>query len=237
MPGIAPTIDFSLVCLSRGRINLLTECLTSIKTLSKLNYEVIVGCDIDDDLYIDCADDIQHGFPFVQLIFKTRPDNLHDYLNFLARAARGKYIFGINDDCYPVTDGWDVIAKEKLDSFGDYSFGKVYDDSIDKVGDYGAAPIISKKAIDKLGFFMYNGYRAHGSDVVTYRIYEQAGKVVDLTKDVHLHHVMHASPEALQKRMQDKTAVEMINKTFEHGFDVSELFKIDITKYADLLKQ
>jgi hypothetical protein len=133
-------------------------------------------------------------------------------------------------------NSWDKYSIELLDYFGDVVYGKTYDNSIDRVSNtYAAFPIVSKTAAKKLGFIMDETFGNHGSDVMTYRVYEGANKIVDLP-GVRIDHVLHNSEEALQDRKKDKTAVDMINRTFsDNKFSVQKLFNIDISRFSQRL--
>jgi hypothetical protein len=196
---------------------------------------MLVGLDVDDPCFEDYFLRFQ-SVPRVRLFVKERNANLHERINELLPECRGEYLFVLNDDCRLVSKGWDECAYRVLDGEGDVVYGRTYDNSIDRVNqDYAAFPIMSKRAANKLGFIMDDTFGNHGSDVVTYRIYEQAGKVIDLPC-VQIDHVFHNSPEGMQARSQDQTAVEMFNRTIEdRRFSVQNLFTLDVTEKANKL--
>lgn len=215
---------FSIILVSRNREEMLGNLLRSIFGTSHFDNEVIVGCDLDGDPYTKLW--CEYKDSPVRFLLSPRPDNLHTYINDLAKLARGDYLFVLNDDCELSTYDWDFHANRVL---GDFSYGKTHDDSIDRVNtNYAAFPIVSRKCYEKLGFLMDETYGNHGSDVVTWRIYQQAGLVVDLPM-VGIRHVYHNSQAALSQRQQDKTATDMIGRTFSAGFDVGQLFSCDVS--------
>jgi|TARA_R110000744_G_scaffold190_7_gene742 hypothetical protein len=207
----------------------------SIENTSTLNNEILIGLDNDDGnlhKYVDIFSDIDN----VKLFIEDRNTNLHTRINQLLPHVKGKYIFVLNDDCKLMDNSWDKYSIELLDYFGDVVYGKTYDNSIDRVSNtYAAFPIVSKTAAKKLGFIMDETFGNHGSDVMTYRVYEGANKIVDLP-GVRIDHVLHNSEEALQDRKKDKTAVDMINRTFsDNKFSVQKLFNIDISRFSQRL--
>lgn len=229
-------IYFSIVLVSRSRPAMMLDLYRSIKNTSKLDNEILIGLDSDDD-YLDDYIEIFSEIENVNLFIKERNSNLHTRINELLPHVKGKYIFVLNDDCKLIDDSWDKDSIELLDGFGDTVYGRTYDNSIDRVDNtYAAFPIVSRIAANKLGFIMDETFGNHGSDVMTYRVYEGANKVVDLP-NVRIDHVFHNSMQALDNRKKDKTAVDMINRTFsDDKFSVNSLFSIDISKKSDLLR-
>jgi glycosyltransferase involved in cell wall biosynthesis len=228
-------IYFSIVLVSRSRPAMMLDLYRSIKNTSKFHNEILIGLDSDDD-YLDNYIDIFSGIENVRLFIEERNSNLHIRINQLLPYVKGKYIFVLNDDCKLIDGSWDKDSIELLDGFGDIVYGRTYDNSIDRVSNtYAAFPIVSNIAANKLGFIMDETFGNHGSDVMTYRIYEGANKIVDLPR-VRIDHVLHNSVNALQDRKRDKTASDMINRTFsDDKFSVNSLFSVDISKKSDLL--
>lgn len=227
--------DFSIVLMSRSRPGMMFDLYNSIKSNSLLNNEVIIGLDNDDPSLPEYVR-LFGGVDSVKLDIRDRDKNLHVRINNMISLVDGKYIFVLNDDCTIYSKGWDSSALEFLNDHGDIVYGRTYDDSIDRVTNtYAAFPIVSKIAAQRLGFIMDDTFGNHGSDVITYRIYNEANAVVDL-KCVLISHIFHNSHEALNKRQQDKTAVDMISRTFENGFDVRQLFELDVKEKANRLK-
>lgn len=233
--AINEMIAFSIVLMSRSRSSMFSSLCSSIKNTTLLDYEIIAGLDSDDnDLpnYQNIAKEINN----CHLSIDNRIDNLHVRMNNLLRTVSGKYIFVLNDDCLLINRGWDKQAYDRLNSFGDIVYGRTYDNSIDRVDpSYAAFPIVSTLAAKKLGLIMDDTYGNHGADVMTYRIYNEANKVVDLPF-VLIDHLLHNSVASLQTRQQDRTATEMIQRTFSKNFNIKDLFSSSVSdKAAKLL--
>lgn len=227
-------MDFTIVLVSRGRPTLLANLLLSIARTAKTDYEVLIGCDSDDLITYNSYQSELHKFENVRFFFKERNPNLHEYINYLVSQGTGKYVFGLNDDCELVNELWDKKALEALDKFGPLCYGVTQDNSIDKVGpaDYASFPIISRAAINRLGFFMEQGFGNHGSDVVTHRIYSNAGLTCQVP--VYIRHIYHETPALLQSRMSDTTAREMIERTMKEN-NLGNLYTYDISSYVEKL--
>lgn len=219
---------FTAVLVSRSRPKMLYDLYRSILDTAAFDTQMIVGLDIDDPLlpeYFDLFRDVEN----VTLVVSRRLANLHTRINDLLPLIKSRYILVLNDDCLLRQNDWDKYAVDVLDSFGSIVYGITNDNSIDKVGEYASFPVVSKTAADTLGFIMDNTFGNHGSDVITYRIYQEAGKVVDLP-NLQIDHVLHNSVESLLMRSLDKTAVDMANRTYsDENFSVSNLFNCDVS--------
>ncbi|MFI5405002.1 MAG: glycosyltransferase family 2 protein, partial [Nitrososphaerales archaeon] len=174
------TVESSLILVSRGRLELLRNLLNSVRATTVLPFEVFVGCDEDDFSYLEVQDLLKQDYPFLTLVFRPRRENLHEYMTELAHMSSGTLLFVLNDDCVLTNTGWDRLAKARLEAFGDVVMGQTNDDSIDKCGDYASFPIISRKAFNKLGFLLEESCGNHGADIITTRIYREAGKLIRL---------------------------------------------------------
>lgn len=233
-------MNFSIVLLSRKRTFMLANLLASIQqTTSQLSQlEVIIGMDIDDEESLAIAENLEERYPFCRTIFRPRQHNMHSYINLLARACSGDFVMVLNDDCEFLTEDWDDMARQEIQRIrqtwkDDIFYIATNDNSIDKVGSklYASFPMISKKGINTLGFFMEERFPAHGADVGTYRIYDAIKRTVyfDFLK---INHVFHSSKEALADK--DETALEMVEKTFNHGTDY---WSVDVSHHAEKLME
>lgn len=225
----------SILLLSRGREQMLENCIDSIFNTSSTDVEIFVGCDTDDITNYKRLHD-KYSAKNVSFIYRKRGFfSIPDYLNLMAKLTTGHAIFVLNDDCVMEDTGWDIQIVNELKDGSKPLYGRTYDDSIDRVSDdYAAFPIITREAYNRLGFFMDNSFQNHGADVVTYRIYKNADKIVDLP-DVRIRHLYHNSDEALNLRQTDRTAVEMINRTLSKPFNVNMLFSLDVSEKSKLL--
>lgn len=220
-------IAFSIVLMSRSRPDMFEDLCKSINNTCLLDYEIHVGLDSDDPNLSDYIS-IVNKIKKYKTHIENRNSNLHVRLNSMLESISGKYIFGLNDDCILTTKHWDKQAYDILNDFGDIVYGRTKDNSIDRVdSSYAAFPIVSTNAAKRLGFIMDDTYGNHGSDVITYRIYNEANKVVDLSF-LKIDHRLHNSLDALAMRQKDKTSIDMINRTMSAGFNVNTLFSMPV---------
>ena len=112
----------SIVIPTRGRIELLKDCLLSILDKSFKSdrlFEVILVVDYDDDKTLKFVREFSDNFKFncpktkmrlnsLSVILTERSEYMQrDYNNAGANAAKGDLIFILNDDCVITTDNWD----------------------------------------------------------------------------------------------------------------------------------
>tara|TARA_R110000824_G_scaffold280251_2_gene468391 strand:+ start:1178 stop:1909 length:732 start_codon:yes stop_codon:yes gene_type:complete len=226
---------FTIILNSRGRFLYLENLLNSIKnTTSNLSdIEVLISCDIDDDSTTIFWQNNSSLWPFAALEFIPRERNLHIRLNNLARRANGKYIFVLNDDCEILNSNWDAKAYQALEYFPDnIIYGRTHDGSCDKdkEGEYASFPILSKRAVETVGFFMHERFPGLGGDVAIYRVYNEIGRIIDI--DVSINHLFHNTVEDVVN--PDKTAIEMRQITYASANDI---WTFDISQEVNNLKE
>jgi glycosyltransferase involved in cell wall biosynthesis len=235
-------MNFSIILNTRKRVPLLKSLLESIerKTENPKNVEVLIRYDSDDDTTHDFLTSYIGKNTHMDFAITRGPRvrNLHTNLNSLANASRGRFVFVLNDDTEILTNHWDRTALENLNNFkaekgikDDILYGFTHDTSVDKAAGKGYAsfPIISKQAVNTLGFFMYENFVGLGGDSSIHRVYEPLGRVVD-TK-IALDHIYHNS---FQKIMNpDPVAMEMRQYTMENPVDP---FAFDVSADVDKLK-
>lgn len=227
--------EFSIIFLSRSRVRMLSSLLVSIERTTRLPYEVIVGIDDDDDDTITASKVL--STPNVRFVVKRRSPNLHTFLNSLAKETKGNYIFGLNDDCELVNNGWDVESKKILDNQGPIWYGITQDNSIDKVshGEYASFPVLSREAYNRLGCFIPEDLGNHGGDVILYRIFSEASiayhKQMICQLPIQIRHIYHENIAMLNARLHESTAKEMIDRTMQEN-KLNSLFTINLTHYV-----
>lgn len=239
-------MNFSLILNTRKRVPLLKSLLESIqrKTHDLSKVEVLIRFDDDDkDTEVfKMVNQARNGnldekFPF-KFYIGPRNRNLHKNINFLAKESKGRFIFVLNDDTEILTNNWDSRALENINSFkvdnnikDDIIYGFTHDTSVDKATgkNYASFPIISKQAVNVLGFFMHEEFVGLGADAAIFRVYKCIERVVD-TK-IALDHIYHNS---FQKIMNpDLVAMEMRQYTIQHPVDPD---KFDISTNTNKLK-
>lgn len=232
-------INFSLFLNSRGRPKFLLNFLSSVwaNTKFKDKIEVIVRYD-DDDEETHLIANYQFNLN-IKFIKGSRPENMHKSCNEMANLAAGENLFVCNDDMQILTPNWDEIALNKIQKYkkehniqDDIYYCKTSCNSVDRYVSKGycSFPMISKKATEILGFFMYEEFKTIGGDVSIYRVYDQINRVIDLT-EIKIDHILHNSIQAISSK--DQTNTEYVKKYYENYIDP---FSFDILKGVQKLK-
>jgi glycosyltransferase involved in cell wall biosynthesis len=240
-------MNFTIFLNSRGRVNQLHECIKAVHktTHDHNNLEVIVRADNDDEETKEFIQTKFLGYKFGRSVplIGSRPHSLCGSFNEMASMAKGRYLFVLTDDAEITTKGWDLLALAKINQYkkkfnikDDIIYGAPADTSIDKVvgAKYASFPIISKQAVNLLGFFMYESFVGLGGDSCIHRVYEQAGRVVDLS-EIQIDHVYNntifkvMSPDLTGHEMRQRTAARPVDP---FAYDVSK----DVEKLKNFIK-
>lgn len=240
-------INFTLFLNSRGRLKQLQRFVSICENMTHNHSgtEMIITGDDDDPETVDFLRTLSDRgtFPF-HTIVGPRPRSLCASFNNMVRQARGRYLFVMNDDAEITTQDWDRIALDHINKYhtdtgfkDDVIYGCTTDISSDKASGkkYAAFPIISKQAVDALGFFMYEQFVGLGGDSSIYRIYDAVDRVVDMP-DIIVDHVYHNT--LLKVLTPDRTAHEMRTNTHAHFVDPFSLdISVDVARLKAFIRQ
>tara|TARA_A100001201_G_scaffold137361_1_gene127191 strand:- start:1156 stop:1872 length:717 start_codon:yes stop_codon:yes gene_type:complete len=233
-------MNFSILLNTRKRISYLENLISSVmfKTSSFENVEILINYDNDDEETNLFKSRI--FYPNVKFFSGARPHSLHTTINKMARQSQGRFLIGVNDDIEFLTEGWDEIILDKVESFK--SDRKIKDDviyckssctSVDHVDTlpYGSCPIVSLEAVKCIDKFLYEEFLGLGGDSSIYRVYAELDRVVDVS-EVTFDHLMHNTLEKVYT--PDQTGQEMRAKSFSQNLDP---FTFDISKEVDILRK
>src|SRR5581483_6483445 len=113
-------MNFSLFLNSRGRVPQLTQFIESVArtALEPYSVEVIITVDNDDIASCEFVKSLPEKYKLnFRYSIGDRPKSLCASYNNMARRARGKYLFVMNDDVEIQTMHWDKIALNKIQAF------------------------------------------------------------------------------------------------------------------------
>lgn len=229
-------MNFSLILNSRKRTRFLFDFINSIKNgvNDKTNVEILIRIDEDDEESLKLA---EYKFDFnVSFYCGQRPTNLLKAINEIAFETKGENIFICNDDMRITTKNWDLIAINKINEYKKINnikdniyYCKTDCNSADRYHDKGycSFPIISREAVETVGFFMHESFVGLGADHGIYRVYQSIGRVIDL-QDIKVDHIFHRTIKDVMN--PDLTAIEMRNNSAAHwvdpeSIDISEQVK------------
>jgi hypothetical protein len=221
-------MDFSILINSRERPAILTEGLLKLQkfTSDTDKIEVLINFDDDDVTVPDLT-----AFPFVFSYRSPRTSYLHTNINRLYKECTGKYIWCLNDDGHVGTDDWDEIALEELKKYEDGIIaGGFYDDSLDKIDTrYASFPLISRKAIDAVGFVIPDEIMSWGGDVFTWKLYSSINRYI-VIEDVIVNHITRNGT-----RPSDHLREEMLKKYYGTPEQVGIHDRLEINEHVSRL--
>jgi hypothetical protein len=219
-------------------------------TANPSKIEIIAVVDEDDKITIEECSSIKSIVKdfHCKFVFRQRSPHLNeDYINFAARQAMGKFIFVLNDDVIFKVPEWDIKANDKLENFlSDKPDRIVYglsDDGMSNVRqnqkgmEYSGFPIISREAIQTLGYAMHPKFNSWSADIHLYPIYNSVGRVCNLRQEVCAYHNSHHT--GMRERDHINDHVQSINNNGPgHQENISDINKLKaVTKQPMLSDQ
>lgn len=220
-------MQFSIVLASRDRTRLLINLIESIKrhTVNLDQVEVLVGVDQDDQRTQNLRYTL-HKYHFVKFFVRQRSHMLNeDYLNWITRNfSRGKYIIICNDDTVFRTDRWDERTYARMEEYlrdkpDGIAYGYFDDGLVNRHGlGYCCFPLVTRRAVNALGFAMPPQYPAWGADVALWKIFSRVDRICDIS-EVTLDHLSQHNgtrvPDAINKHVQNISNVDTPDRTDE----------------------
>jgi hypothetical protein len=214
--------DFSVVIPVRGNMKGLRITLGAFDlfTAQKDKLEVILVADDDD---VDACNYLRLIPVDYQIVMYQVPrtDNFcESYYNFGARRAVGTNIMVFNDDCYVQTNGWDDIIRKRVEA--NPQFNGVYLVSLmdstyyDEKGlEFPRFPMISKKAMDAVGFFFFPQVRMWPADKCIHDLYKAVGCIITCHEVKLQHdHIYNHKGDPSKSRMQRIMEEDIANGVF-----------------------
>jgi hypothetical protein len=241
--------NFSFIINSRGRPKMLANYLESIaKTTDNLDkIDAWIGIDNDDlDSLIFAGEYDKNPLFETHFIISDRPKSLNANFNKLAKQAQGTFQVNGNDDCeYDINtcNHWDTIVLKRIKEFKEQNnikdniiYAAVADSSIDKPNGslYASFPIISKEAVEVLGFHMDENFFGLGADNALHKIYSAIGRAIYIP-EIKIRHLMHE--DLIQIITADQTAHEMRRNTLNSTTTLESYnYQVHINKLKNYIK-
>lgn len=236
---------FSIVMPVRNNIAGLLVTLGAFElfTSDKRGLEVFLMVD-DDDKDMTSYKRLQNKYSYdVTVVEVTRTDNFSDgYYNLGARMSSGENIWVFNDDCYVQTNKWDKIILDKIKAnshFNGIYMVSTMDSTFNDTPEtpFPRFPIISRKAVDTLGFFFVPTIRQWPADKAIYEIYHACGCIITAheVKLQHDHNYNH-NTDPSKNRMLRIMKEDMANGVFPYDGSehVKALYKAITGKDIDI---
>jgi hypothetical protein len=212
--------DFSVVIPVRGNIEGLKTTLGAFDlfTSKKDRLEVILIADDDD---VDACNYLQRPVGYQTTIYQVpRTDNFcESYYNFGARKAVGTNIMMFNDDCYVQTNKWDDTIRQRIEA--NPQFNGVYLVSLmdstyyDEKGlAFPRFPMISRKAMETIGFFFFPQVRMWPADKCIHDLYKAVGCVITCHEVTLQHDHIYNKEDPSKSRMYRIMYEDIANGVF-----------------------
>ncbi len=177
-------LKFSLCIPTRERMPQIERLLTSLRrTVSDVNcVEILFAIDNDDIITEAYFKNIKERFPVLNIHYfkRERSDFMNrDYFNWLSTTqAKGDFHWLMGDDVIFVQKDWDKIIIEQVEKYLSTRLDRVVfinikDDTVTPpdVPKFSCFPLISKEAIEAVGWFMPPCIPTWSADYATYQIY------------------------------------------------------------------
>lgn len=178
-------VTFSLILPSRGRPELLDRCIRSFYNKARFPKLIEIFVMLDDDAedpYLQMFSELPSEISDqIIRVVRKRGNNLSNhYYNFAAKAAHGKLLWSLNDECECLSEDWDVklinYAAPILTQCTDNVLYLATDDSTHTKSRLNLLlgscfPIISRDTVKALGVFFPPQLEWQGIDVALWKIF------------------------------------------------------------------
>lgn len=187
--------DFSVVIPVRNNIGGLIVTLGAFDlfTSNKKAFEVLLVVDNDDkDIETYKRLSKQYGYDIKVLSVAKSDYFCRDYYNYGVSQSVGENVMVFNDDCYIQTNKWDKMILERIElnkHFNGVYFVSLLDSTYYDIKEhpFPKFPMISRKAIDAVGFFFFPQVRMWPADKAVWDLYRTVGCVITC-HDVQMQH-------------------------------------------------
>lgn len=244
-------MNFAIIVPTRGRVESLQRLMASIEdtTDQPENLNIWIGCDGDDvQTKAICRSLLATKTPSVNAIVFKPSEWLHrDYVNILAQHAidhGADFVWVLGDDTRIVTKHWDTILHEKIQAVIKPD-GVLYigvEDSTPQptafqnlpAPPYTCFPILSKQAVEAVGFFMHPTLKSWGADITLFHLYshELVNRVLGIPEVVLAHESMHNG-----SKQMDGTSKTMEARYMTQAMEPERIIRDDIPTEALMLRQ
>lgn len=206
-------MNISLILAFRERPEHIDNMINSLRRTTRDldNIEVILAMDDDDQAGIEHVSRLaaQGGPQIITYITKRSIHFTKDYMNPIARMARGRWIININDDTVFATEGWDQLINEAMSAAartaGDDFFLGLPNDGMDRRGDdakyprFSCWPVVSRQSVQALGYLFDERFYIWSVDHYIADVYRRINRTVFLTHVLIDHNSLHTGKRKKNK--------------------------------------
>ena len=212
-------IVYSFLVPTRERPALLEAFIDSISknTIDKKIVEICIAFDSDDKKTSTQIGRLNRKFGSLVKFYGKQRSNMinRDYVNWLCKFSNGSFIIPCNDDCNLVSSGWDEQILRKMNAYlADKPDGIVYG----KTNEI-SFPVLSRAAIEQLGYVMHPDFPSLGAEVHLNRVYSALDRVVDISDSLTIEHISHHTG----KRPRDNVNMHVERYASRMPFDPNQM--------------
>jgi hypothetical protein len=189
-------IEYSFILPTRGHQEDLIKTVDSfiLKAENKHCFEFVVVVDTDDPQ----KEEIKKRLNWKQVrVLEVLPSDwfCKDYYNLAVWSSCGKSVCVMTDDVICNTDCWDAIIRNKVGDTEIYLVD-VWDTTHEHEGvSFPRFPIISRKAINTIGFFLYPQIKLWPADGIIYILYKSVNSIIKCHEVEFIHnHIDNTDP-------------------------------------------
>lgn len=196
-PKIATNTKLSLLVPTRERPHYLHGLLDSLRRNTRFlnDVEILVAYDIDDHATKTWLNKYHPQYSDIASFFPRARSNMinRDYYNWLFERSVGGYVMVCHDDCIFNGNWWDETVRNKLAlHFSEHPDGIVLGKPMDScMLEHTNFPIVSRAAVNKLGFLMEPSLPGYRADMLLNRIFTTANRVINLSSVFIDHNTYH----------------------------------------------
>lgn len=195
---------FSLLIPTRHRVSQLEIFLGTVADNTKNydNIEVLIIHDDGDIITESYLHRCKKRFGFnIRILNRPQTEFLNrDYYNMMAHQANGEFMWLMGDDLVIVKKNWDIFLINKLNNFLSFHksrvvYVRIKDDTPlpeTHLPEYANFPMISKEAVEAVGYFMPPEIPSWSADYMVYLVYchEKCNRVLTI-EDTMLNHICY----------------------------------------------
>lgn len=210
--------NISIILPVKGRVDafysLMNSLILNTKDLSKI--EVLVACDMDDEVFCDLIDFLENKYRLISLKIYKRLNSNHfsrDYWNWLAEKSNARFIINVALGCKFETFWWDDIVYKKMSEYanivGDDLIHGLIKDNIPRHGEdkeypnFSCHPVLSKKHIEVLGYLFDERNVCWGCDQCVTIVYKELEKQLNQKRIVSLTDVYISADKDIHTTTQE----------------------------------
>lgn len=172
-------VNFSIILPTRDRPELFKKFLNSVRDKAKWKekIEILVIVQSDDPEMMDKIDWFREEYKDINIRIWVKEwvrSYASTYKNFLSKQAKGKFVISGDDEHIYHTQDWDDVALNKLETFLEGNPHRIcFIMPEDNNGtNFTCVPILSKEAIEVLGYFYHPRFPGWGADAALYEIFK-----------------------------------------------------------------